>query len=384
MGPMTRRSACAALGAMTLGLAACAGAPPLAKMAASADDPSEQDLARARDFLRRHAAIDAHAHPGRSFLRGVSNLSAPVLALLDQGPSEAEAVAAMQAGGLAVACFAAVADLPVLDIRSDGLHAVRAFEPGEAWGGLQTQLANLRGLQTQALVRPVLSPRDIHAPRRAEKIGAIMAIEGGDFLEGRLERLQAVYAGGVRTITIVHYRRNEIGDIMTEPEQQRGLTDFGVQVVREMNRMGLLIDLAHAAEPTAFRTLEHATRPVMISHAHVRTAAFDHPRFISLDLAKAVADGGGVIGAWPAGIGISTLAGFVDRIIELAELVGIDHVCIGTDMDANYRPVFDDYRQLPELIARLTRRGLSRDELAKIAGGNFLRVFGAATTGEAA
>jgi membrane dipeptidase len=116
----------------------------------------------------------------------------------------------------------------------------------------------------------------------------------------------------------------------------------------------------------------------MISHTHVRTEKFDYPRFISLDLAKAVAAGGGVIGAWPAGIGISTLDGFADRIIELVELLGVEHVCLGTDMDANYRPVFHDYRQLPELVALLFAKGMTERDLAKIVGENFLRVFSSA------
>ena len=120
------------------------------------------------------------------------------------------------------------------------------------------------------------------------------------------------------------------------------------------------------------------SKPLIASHVHVQSAALSHPRFISLDLAKAVAQtGGGVLGAWPAGIGISDLKGFVDRTFELIETVGIDHVCLGTDMDANYKPVFDTYANLPLYVAGLLKRGLREAELAKVIGGNFLRLFDA-------
>jgi membrane dipeptidase len=373
MNKITRRAVCAALGAAALGAAACkSGIQP-------SGHAGENELAeRARKFLQRHAAIDVHAHPGRTFLQDGSGIAEAAGALLGPAPTESESVAAMQAVGFSAVCFSAVADLQVLQVREDGLHAGREFQPGEAWRSLKNQLESLRRLETENLVKIVRSPEDIGLRPKGDRVGAILGIEGGDFLEGQLERVQEVHELGVRTITLVHYRRNEIGDIMTEPDQSRGLTSFGVEVVKEMNRVGLLIDLAHAAESTALRALEHTSRPVMISHTHVRTEKFDYPRFISLDLAKAVAAGGGVIGAWPAGIGISTLDGFADRIIELVELLGVEHVCLGTDMDANYRPVFHDYRQLPELVALLFAKGMTERDLAKIVGENFLRVFSSA------
>ena len=116
----------------------------------------------------------------------------------------------------------------------------------------------------------------------------------------------------------------------------------------------------------------------MASHVHVHSKSLTHPRFISADLAKAVAQtGGGVLGAWPAGIGIGDLKGFIDHTLELIDVVGIDHVCLGTDMDANYKPVLDTYTKLPYYLAGLMQHGLSEDDAAKVIGGNFLRVFSA-------
>jgi membrane dipeptidase len=140
----------------------------------------------------------------------------------------------------------------------------------------------------------------------------------------------------------------------------------------------MIVDLSHASEATALEALDISTRPVMASHTHIHSDALSSPRFVSHELAKAVASAGGVVGAWPAGIGISDLAGFVDRTLELIEAVGIDHVCLGTDMDANYKPVLETYTKLPWFVGGLFQRGLRNNDVAKVIGGNFMRVFRAA------
>jgi membrane dipeptidase len=117
----------------------------------------------------------------------------------------------------------------------------------------------------------------------------------------------------------------------------------------------------------------------MISHSFLADADTRHPRLLSEDHARLVAQTGGVIGGWPSGVGTTTFAGFVDRLFRLVDLVGIDHVGLGTDMDANFKPVFSNYRQLPYLPHGLAARGMSRGEIGKLLGGNFLRVFTAVT-----
>ena len=119
-----------------------------------------------------------------------------------------------------------------------------------------------------------------------------------------------------------------------------------------------------------------STRPVIASHVHIRGPQANHPRFITRDLAQAIArKGGGVLGAWPAGFGIGTLAGFVRRTLELVAAVGIDHVCLGTDMDANTGPVLENYTRLPHYLVGLRQQGLDDAALAKLIGGNYLRIF---------
>ena len=365
-------------GAALASVAAAAYWLAASKSAPVGFDVSPDELARARDLLARHPAVDAHAHPGRTFVDGAEHLSGLVWAYAKLGHFEPKAIREMQAGGLSAAAFAAVSDFQTLGKQGEGLATVRDFEPGEAWASYQRQIAHLKALATQGLVYPVLSPLDVEQARAARKVGAILTVEGGDFLEGKPERVALAHADGVRSITLMHYRNNELGDIITGQPVQGRLTAAGVAVVKAMNTAGMLIDVAHASEATALGAIGASTKPVMASHIHVQSPALSHPRFISRDLARAVADtGGGVLGAWPAGIGISDLNGFVSRTFELIDVVGIDHVCLGTDMDANYKPVFDSYANLPVYVAGLLKRGLREDEAARVIGGNFLRVFAA-------
>jgi membrane dipeptidase len=163
---------------------------------------------------------------------------------------------------------------------------------------------------------------------------------------------------------------------MTGRGENYGLTTAGKSVVKTMNNVGMMIDVAHASERTAFGVLANTEQPVMCSHTHIKSDKVPSvTRFISKKLAVEIANGGGIIGAWPAGFGITDLNGYIDRIFDLIDHVGVDHVALGTDMDANYKPVFDNYRQMPILVAGLLGRGLSKPETAKIIGGNFIRLW---------
>jgi len=344
-------------------------------------DVTPEALASARDLLTRHPSFDAHAHPGRSFVDGAENLSGLVWIYAKLGSFEDKTIADMRAGGLSAAAFAAVADFQALGLQGEGLAAVRAFEPGEAWASYKRQIGRLQSLVRRGLVAPILQPSDVAAARAAGKVGAMLSVEGGDFLEGRADRVGHAYADGVRSITLMHYRNNELGDIITGTPVHKRLTDAGIAVVQAMNTLGMLVDVAHASEATAFGAIEASARPVIASHVHVH-GKLAHPRFISRDLLQAVvAKGGGLVGAWPAGIGITDLRGFVDRALELVEIAGIDHVCLGTDMDANYKPVFDTYANLPHFVAGLMQRGLPETDIAKLIGGNYLRLLAAVQPG---
>jgi membrane dipeptidase len=336
---------------------------------------SEAQVAAGRAFLARHASVDVHAHPGRFFLRDYAGANATARAM---GPAfEAKALKAMAEGRVTAALFNCVSDAVLLEqTRTGGLAAGREFQPGEAWAEYRRQIAVLKGLLAKGEVARGLTPADIAAAISARKVAAVFAVEGGDFIESRLERVHAAYADGVRSITIVHYHPNQIGDPQTEAPRFPGLTDIGKDIVREMNRAGIIVDLAHASFGVTRDAAAISSRPMMISHTNLKRPDVDHPRLVSVEHARLVTEHGGIVGSVPSGIGQKTVADWIDSIFRLVDAVGIDHVAIGTDMDANYLPVFADYAQWPLIPAALLARGMHEAEAAKVMGGNFLRLLG--------
>ena len=219
------------------------------------------------------------------------------------------------------------------------------------------------------------TPEDVLAAKAAGRRGAILGMEGADFLENDLSRLDRVHADGVRMLTLVHYHDNTIAPTMTGAMRKGRLTDFGRAVVARCNELGIMIDGSHAAESAVADMIAASRAPVVLTHTHVRTPELDHPRFVDPALARQVAEAGGYIGAWPAGIGQTSLREFVDRILWLIEKIGPEHVAIGSDMDANYKPVLETYRKFPLVVGALLARGLDEKVVAEVMGGNFLRVW---------
>ncbi|MGD9598821.1 MAG: dipeptidase [Steroidobacteraceae bacterium] len=333
---------------------------------------------RGAALLAEYPSVDVHGHPGRSFLVGARPDS--LLIRLMRDGFEADRIADMRRAHVTASLFCAVADLPLLAVEGGGLRAVREFDDGEAWRDFNRQFAQLRSIVDRGLVRPGLTPEDIRAAHRAGERVAILCSEGGDFIEDRVERLAEMHAAGLRSITLVHYHVNRLGDVQTVAPVHHGLTPFGREVVREMNRLGLIIDVAHATQATCADVVAESRVPVMLSHSDLQSVAAPSPRLISTEHARLVTRAGGLIGAWPAGIGSTTLADFVGQVLALVDAVGVEHVAIGTDMDANYKPVLTDYTDFPLLAAALLARGMGEPEVAKVLGGNFLRLFGDVTT----
>ena len=313
--------------------------------------------------------VDVHAHPGRCFLGGLP--ADDLLGQLLGGDGSDDAVSGIAAAGMAAVSFATVTDLSVIGARPDGsLYARREFEPGEAYADHHRQLAAIRALGERHELPLVRSAADIEAAHAAGTAALFVTCEGADFVEGDFGRIHEAHAAGVRSITVVHYRQNEFGDLQTEPPLHRGLPAAGRELVAAMNHAGMIIDLAHATFETTLGALEHSLHPLMISHTHLGGGRQAHPRLVSEEHARAVADGGGLIGAWPSGVSSETFDEFVDEVARLAELIGVEHVAIGTDMDANYKPVMTDYHGFAAIEAGLLARGFAQDEADRILGGN--------------
>ncbi|MFD0849106.1 dipeptidase [Sphingosinicella xenopeptidilytica] len=346
---------------------------------ASSTTLSPDQIEAGRAFLRDHVSVDVHAHPGRFFLRGVTMPSPRLQAY--GAPFEIEAAAAMRDGQVSCGFFSGVADMSLLEFTPErGLHATRDFQPGEAWADYTRQIGTLKALVASGGTVDGRSVRSIAEAHERRAVAATFAIEGGDFIEDRLDRVAQAYADGVRSITIVHYHVNQIGDIQTETDVHGGLTPLGRDIVREMNRTGIIVDVAHATLAVTRDVAAITERPLLLSHSNVTARnAPPHPRLVTPDHARIVAETGGVIGSVPSGINQSSFEDWIESILRLVDTVGIDHVAIGTDMDANYRPVFTDYRQWPLIPAALLARGMSAVETAKVMGGNALRLMEAQT-----
>ena len=286
------------------------------------------------------------------------------------------ALASANAAGLAAVTLSTVADLRVLapdPVR--GLRAARDFKPGEAYADHRRQLDQISRAVAAASAEVARTAADIGTAQAEGRTAVLISCEGGDFLEDELSRLTEARATGTSSLTLVHYRVNEIGDVQTEEPLHGGLTAFGREVVAECNRLGLIVDCAHATFETTLGVLEASSQPIMISHSHLDHADRHHARLLSERHARVIAEAGGLIGAWPSGVTSTSLDDFAEEVARLADLVGVDHVGIGTDMDANYQPVlrnYADFASLPELLAR---RGMSHIETGKILGGNALALL---------
>jgi membrane dipeptidase len=341
--------------------------------------PDPNFVAQAKKLLAAKPALDLHAHPGVTFMRDA--LSPEVQHIVGPGPFESLRIADMVAGGMAGSSFAAVADVEILGLRKGALGWTREFRPGEARASYERQIANLNEWVRKAGATIALAPDDIVRLHSRKKIAALLTVEGGDFLAGDARYVRRAFTDGVRSITLVHYHPNDIGDNQTAEPQSGGLTAFGREVVAEMDQVGMVIDVAHASEDTVRGVLKTTRNPVMCSHTLLAGHGPQNPRFISDALALEIAAQGGVIGAWPSGFGSATMNDYIDHILTLSRVVGPEHVGFGTDMDGNYKPVFNNYRQMPLLVSELLRRDYGAENTAAFLGGNFLRVFGKVWSG---
>ena len=324
--------------------------------------------------------IDLHSHAGRCFLAG---LPAGHSAVATMGTAAvADAIRAARAAGMTALVLAAVADFAVL--RPDpasGLRAHRDFRAGEAYADTQRQLAGIRQAVAEAGAQVATSAADLDRAVRDGHTAVLLGCEGGDFLEGDLGRLEEARAAGLTVLTLVHYRVSDIGDVQTEEPVHAGLSRFGREVVAECNRLGIVVDCAHASFATTMAVLETSSQPVIISHGQLGQGeaghpGTGHPRLMTARHAAAVAEAGGLVGAWPCGITSHSLDDFGTEIIRLAEAAGPEHVALGTDLDGNYRPVLTGYDQLDDLTGLLAGRGLPPARIHQILGGNALKFLG--------
>lgn len=224
------------------------------------------------------------------------------------------------------------------------------------------------------------SARDIVSANEQGKFACLLAIEGGEALEGKLAHLRLFYRLGVRLITLTWNHRNQLASGQVEGDKGGGLSLTGRRVVEEMNRLGMLIDVSHLNDPGFWDVVELSKSPIVASHSNAR-ALCNHPRNLTDGQIKALADGGGVIGvnfcpAFLTNSGQATAEHVLDHIDYLVKEGGVDCVGLGSDYDGitSTPQGLEDWGKLPQLPDLLQQRGYSSDAVEKIMGGNWLRV----------
>lgn len=346
---LTRRQA---LKAATAALAAAGCAP-----AATAPQKAE-----AESLLAGNVSVDLHSHPGLHPRISPTSLGTH----LDR----------IAKGRLKVALLTAVGDGPVIRSSPTGrVSQVRQPNPGELHVSTYQQLSTFRAAIDNGRLVMVRNAGDLERLNATVTPGGVLAVEGGDFLEGRLDRVQEAYDRGIRSIQLVHYRVNELGDIQTAPAVHGGLTPFGKDVIREMNRLGMVVDVAHATFDGVRAAADVAHKPMILSHTILFTRT-PFARAVTREHAQLVARQGGVIGVFPVSTDAFNFNGFIDHVSRLVDAVGVDHVGIGSDMDGIAGgPVFADYAEWPSIPAALLARGYRPQDVVKVMGGNFVRVL---------
>ncbi|PYJ03795.1 MAG: membrane dipeptidase [Verrucomicrobia bacterium] len=266
-----------------------------------------------------------------------------------------------------------------------------------------------------------LTAADVERIHRKGKIASLIGMEGGHSIDNSLAMLRMTYALGARYMTLTHTKNNDWADSATDEPQHHGLTPFGEEIVHEMNRLGMLVDLSHVSDETMRAALRVSKAPVIFSHSSAR-ALCHHSRNVPDDVLKLTAANGGVVmvcfmpgyvteteradsalraeeeerlkklfpddeakveeglAAWrkshPAPHA-ATLADVANHIEHVRKVAGIDHVGIGSDFEGYHGSVagLEDVSCYPALLAELLRRGYSKNDVKKVAGLNVLRVL---------
>ena len=310
---------------------------------------------------QRAFLVDAHCDTALRLVAGAS--------LADAEPKGHLDLARLEAGGVDLQVFALWVDAR----ERRGGYAVRCIDLLEA----VRREAEIHADRLHI----VLDRQDIEHVKNTGKIGILLSIEGGEPLEGSLSALHAFYRLGVRALGLTWNGRNELADGVGEGETGGGLTAFGRQVVREMNRLGMIVDVSHLAEAGFWHVIELSDQPIIASHSNAR-AVCDHRRNLTDDQIRALAERGGVMGMnfcpeFVRADGPATLEDVVRHIDHIVQLVGPDHVGLGSDFDGiDSTPIgLEDASRFPAITEALLARGYDEVSVQKILGGNFLRVF---------
>lgn len=226
----------------------------------------------------------------------------------------------------------------------------------------------------------ITNKEDLVQVGQLDKVHALLTVEGGEILCGKTALLHILFRLGVRSIGLTWNQRNDIADGCGEALTCSSLTNFGIEVIKEMNLLGMIIDLAHISERGFWAVLEHTRQPVMVSHGNCQKIC-NHVRNLTDSQIRALKENNGVMGITfvPAFLSgeRSSSEDVLRHIDHAASLVGADHIGLGSDFDGTdtLPEGLDNVCQVFALANNLSKRGYSNDDIEKIMGKNFLRLF---------
>ena len=375
-------------------------------LAQTAEDPAL--LARARALLAAAPLIDTHNDLPSMLLEKYRG----DLTKVDLAAVQAQLCADMPRlleGGVGAQYWAVFVESSTMSTHTALHEALREFD------------VTLRFIRSQPRLELARTADDIERIHRAGRIASLLGVEGGHMIEQSPAALRAFYDLGARYMTLTHWDNVEWADSATDRPEHDGLTKRGERIVREMNRLGMFVDISHVSADTMRDVLRVTRAPVIFSHSNARALA-DHPRNAPDDVLKALAKNGGVIhvnfigafvapdhAAWEArqkaakkelqarveddaALAAAVLdwgkanpeprgsvALVADQIDHIVKVAGVDHVGIGSDFyddgAASMVPGLENVTRYPHLFAELLRRGYSDEDLLKIAGRNHLRAM---------
>lgn len=361
-------------------------------------------LARARALLDRVPLVDSH-NDLAWVIRRLPNIQGDVAAARlhrrGSGPYRDTDIPRLLAGKVRAQFWAAFVPTMFPNPARTGLEQIELIE-------------RMNELHSDVFLRSTRSS-DIARAARLGKIASFIGVENGAVIENSISMLSTLHRLGVRSLTLCHNETLDWVDSATDKPKSRGLSDLGRDIIREMNRLGIIIDLAHTSAQVMHQVLDLSAAPVAITHSNA-LALCDHPRNTPDDVMKRLRANGGIIMAtfvpdfisqaerdWLRPIeddqgrlrpGVdpkkairartreagprphATLAQYCDHLEYLVSMAGIDHVGIGSDFFGGAAPIgLEDVSKFPNIFAEMFRRGWNEGPLAKIAGGNFRRVF---------
>jgi len=367
--------------AMTAGAAATMPRLMWAEDEAAADAVDLLDP-RVKKIVAKTIGIDTHNH-----------IDVPMTAADQPGP-DVDMKGAMKRSGLAAICMTFATD----------------YQRGDAYDRFHKAMDATDRLLDRNGIKRSFTAGDVRSAHKNDQPTVVQSIEGAHFLDGHIERVEEAYRRGMRHFGLLHDSDANVplGDVYTNPVRYNGLTPFGTDVVKECNRLGMLVDMAHANMQTTEAAIRVSKRPVIVSHTGLdtqlgsdeRMAQMMRPRLISKEQAKLVADAGGAIGVWTHLA--ATPLEFAKNLRAMVDVIGVDHVCIGTDTkltpppprpagQGGFRPG-QQHARIGELtneawadqkagfyyvvVDAMLKTGFTADEIGRIGGGNYLRLLG--------